>query len=115
VPYNIASFSCKRAKRPGIIAVVAFALAVHCTSAAGAARSSRCHVEVLASEELPYALPGEWLLKATLRVSYPHRPTVVSTLARNSPWQTSLRRGDSFWSDCERLRDAWGVPLLPPR
>jgi hypothetical protein len=101
--------------RPGIVPAVALALAAVFTSAAGAARSSRCHVEVLASEQLPYAPIGSWLLKAKLRVTYPHGPTVVSTLAGNMPWQTSLRRGDSFWSDCERLRDVWGVPLAPTR
>jgi hypothetical protein len=72
-------------------------------------------VEVLSSEELPYAPIGQWLLKATVRVTYPHGPTVVSTFARNSPWQKTFRRGDTFWFDCEHLRDAWLVSSAPAR
>ncbi|MGY8667767.1 hypothetical protein Q3C01_36155 [Bradyrhizobium sp. UFLA05-109] len=101
--------------RHGITPAVALALAFLSTGAAGAATSSHCHAEVLSSEELPYALPGYWLLKATVRVTYPHGPTVVSTFARNTPWQTVVRRGDTFWFDCERLRDAWAVSLTPPQ
>jgi hypothetical protein len=85
------------------------------TGAAGAATPLRCHVEVLSAEELPYAPPGYWLLKTTLRVTYPRGPTVVSTLARNTPWQMTLRRGDTFWFDCDLLRDAWTVSLAPTR
>ncbi len=101
--------------RYGTIPAVALALTFLSTGAAGAATSSRCHVEVLASEELPYAPVGYWLLKATVRVTYPHGPTVISTLLRNSPWQMSVRRGDAFWLDCERLRNEWTVALLPIR
>ncbi|OAF19991.1 hypothetical protein AXW67_34175 [Bradyrhizobium neotropicale] len=81
--------------------------------AVNAATPPRCHAEVISSEELPYAPPGYWLLKATVRVTYPHGPTVVSTFAKNSPWHMVLRRGDAFWFDCERLKDAWLVSLAP--
>jgi len=101
--------------RHGITPAVALALACLSTGAASAAPVSRCHVEVLSSEELPFALPGDWLLKATVRVTYPHGPTVVSTLAKNTPWQKVVRRGDAFWVDCERIRDALAVSLAPTR
>jgi hypothetical protein len=101
--------------RFGTIQGLVLAFAFLSSGAAGAVTSSRCHVEVLASEELPYAPPGAWLLQATMRVTYPHGPTVVSTLVRNSPWQTTVRRGDTFWLDCERLRNEWTVSLLPMR
>jgi hypothetical protein len=101
--------------RYGTIPAVTLALAFLSTGAAGAATSSRCHVEVLASEELPYALVGYWLVKATVRVTYPNGPTVISTFLKNSPWETTLRRGDAFWLDCERLRDAWTISVTPTR
>jgi hypothetical protein len=94
---------------------VLLALTLMSTGTAGAATSSRCHAEVLSSQELPYAPIGHWLLKATMRVTYPHGPTVISTFARNSPWQTTVRRGDTFWLDCDRLRDAWLVSSAPNR
>ncbi|WP_280711744.1 hypothetical protein [Bradyrhizobium sp. BR13661] len=72
-------------------------------------------MEVLVSEELPYALVGDWLLKATVRITYPHGPSAISTFVKSTPWQTPLRRGDSFWFDCERLRDLWTVSLTPTR
>lgn len=114
-PSSAASFGRKFATRHGIAPGVALALACLSTGAASAATSSRCHIEVLSSEELPYALPGYWLLKATVRVTYPQGPAVVSTVVRNTPWQMVVRRGDTFWFDCERIRDALTISLAPIR
>lgn len=97
------------------IPTVALALTLLSTVSAGAATSSRCHVEVLAAEELPYALIGDWLLKATVRITDPHGASVISTFARNTPWQTTLRRGDNFWFDCERLGELQTISLTPTR
>jgi hypothetical protein len=72
-------------------------------------------MEVLSSEELPYALVGDWLLKATARITYPDGSSAVSTFVKSTPWQTTLRRGDHFSFDCERLRDLWTVSLTPTR
>ncbi len=72
-------------------------------------------MEVLASEELPYAPIGNWLLKATVRITTPHGLPAVSTFVKTTPWQTTLRRGDSFWFDCERLQDLWTISLTPTR
>ncbi|WP_066513654.1 hypothetical protein [Bradyrhizobium macuxiense] len=80
-----------------------------------AAPAGRCRAEVLRSEELPYAPIGSWLLKATVRVTYPHGQTVDQTFLKNSPWQVTLRRGDKFWIDCERLRDTRPVALRSAR
>jgi len=71
-----------------------------------AAKPTRCHAEVLRSEELPYAPVGSWLLKATIRITHPHGPPTVSTIVKYSPWQTTLRRGETFWFDCEHIKDA---------
>ena len=105
----------KPAMRHGHIATAVLAVTLLSTGTVAAAKSSRCHVEVLSSEELPYAPVGYWLLKAKLRVTYPHGPTEILTLAKNTPWQTTLRRGDTFRWDCERLRDAWAISPTPTR
>jgi hypothetical protein len=104
-------FERKPAMRYGNIPAVTMALALMLTGTAGAATPARCRAEVLSSEELPYAPIGYWLLKATMRVAHPHGPTVVTTIAGNSPWHMTVRRGDTFWFDCERLRDAWLISL----
>lgn len=87
----------------GRVPTVAFALVLLSAASAGAATSSRCHMEVLSSEELPYALVGDWLLKATVRITYPQGASASSTFVKSTPWRTTLRRGDNFWFDCERL------------
>lgn len=99
----------------GKISTVAVALALASTVSAGTVTSSRCHMEVLSSEELPYGLVGDWLLKATVRITYPDRSSAISTFVKSTPWQTTLRRGDNFWFDCERLRDLWTISLTPAR
>jgi hypothetical protein len=91
--------------RPRHIPTGALAFILLTTVGAGAATSPRCHMEVLASEELPYALVGNWLLKATVRISTPHGPSTISTIVKNAPWQMTLRRGDQFWFNCNRLED----------
>lgn len=93
------------------ISGIVLCLVVVSSGAAFAAAPARCRAEVLRSEELPYAPIGFWLLKATVRVTYPHGQTVDSTFLKNSPWQVTLRRGDRFWIDCDRLREAWPVAL----
>ncbi len=80
-------------------------------NAAFAANPAVCRAEVLRSEELPYAPIGSWLLKATVRIIYPDGQTAETTFFRTVPWQVTLRRGEHFRFDCERLRDAWPVAL----
>ncbi|MCS3727229.1 hypothetical protein [Bradyrhizobium betae] len=99
----------------GSVRTAALAFTLLSTVSAGAATSSRCHMEVLSSEELPYALVGDWLLKATVRITYPHGPSAISTFVKSAPWQTTLRRGDNFSFDCERLKDLWTTSLTPTR
>lgn len=84
-------------------------------SAAFAAPPARCRAEVLQSEELPYAPIGSWLQKATVRIIYPDGQTAESTFFRTVPWQATLRRGERFRFDCERLRDARPVALQLPQ
>lgn len=72
-------------------------------------------MEVLSSQELPYALVGDWLLKATVRITYPHGASAISTFVKSTPWQTTLRRGDNFWFDCARLGELWTISLTPIR
>jgi hypothetical protein len=91
--------------RSRLIPAAALAFILLTTVSAGAATSSRCHMEVLASEELPYALVGDWLLKATVRITTPHGPSTISTIVKSTPWQMTLRRGDRFWFNCNRLED----------
>jgi hypothetical protein len=95
----------------GRIFGVALCLTVVWGGGASAATPARCRVEVVRSEELPYAPVGSWLLKATVRVTYPRGPTVETTFFKTAPWQVTLRRGEEFWLDCERLRDAWPVSM----
>jgi len=87
------------------ISTLVLGLCLISVHAAYAAKPTRCHAEVLRSEELPYAPVGSWLLKATIRITYPHGPSTVSTIVKNSPWQTTFRRGDTFWFNCERIKD----------
>ena len=87
------------------ISTLVLGLCLISVQVACAAKPHRCHAEVLRSEELPYAPVGSWLLKATMRITYPHGPSTVSTILTNSPWQTTLRRGDTFWFNCERIKD----------
>jgi hypothetical protein len=101
--------------RYGTIPTFAVVFILLSAISAGAATSSRCHVEVLSSEELPYALVGDWLLKATVRITYPNGPSAISTFVKSTPWQTTLRRGDHFWFDCEHLKDLWTISLTPTR
>ena len=89
------------------------ALSLASVGPARAEKLQHCHAEVLLSEALPYAPIGSWLLKATIKITYPHGPAVVSTFIKSSPWQVTVRRGDSFWFDCDRARDAWLVSLAP--
>lgn len=72
-------------------------------------------MEVLSSEELPYALVGDWLLKATVRITYPHGASAISTFVKSTHRQTILRRGDNFWFDCARLGELWTTSLTPTR
>lgn len=95
-------------KRGGISTLV-LGLCLISAHAAYAAKPARCHAEVLRSEELPYAPVGSWLLKATIRITYPGGASAISTVFKNAPWQTTLRRGDTFWFNCERIKDAWFV------
>ncbi|MBR0794398.1 hypothetical protein JQ615_03245 [Bradyrhizobium jicamae] len=86
----------------GLVGVVA-------SGAAQARAPARCRAEVVRSEELPYAPIGSWLLKATVRITDPHGQVVESTFLKNVPWQVTLRRGQAFRIDCDRLRDSWPV------
>jgi hypothetical protein len=95
----------------GKVSAVIMALSVVSTGAADAAGPARCRAEVIRSEELPYAPIGSWLLKATVRITDPRGSTVESTFLKTAPWQVTLRRGETFWFDCERLRDAWPASL----
>jgi hypothetical protein len=95
----------------GMISATILCLGVASGGPASAATPARCHAEVIRSEELPYAPVGSWLLKATVRITYPRGPTVESTFVKTAPWHVTLRRGDAFWFDCERLREAWPVSL----
>ncbi|WP_426439308.1 hypothetical protein [Bradyrhizobium genosp. P] len=97
------------------ISAAILCLGVVSMAAASAATPARCHAEVVRSEELPYAPPGSWLLKATVRITFPRGPTVESTFLKTVPWQVTLRRGDAFWLDCERLRDTWPASLETTR
>jgi hypothetical protein len=96
--------------RSGIARIVALVLILMPVDG-GAAVPSRCRLEVLSSAELPYAPIGDWLLKTRVRVTYPHGPAAILALASNSPWQATLRRGDAFWFDCERLQDVGTISL----
>jgi hypothetical protein len=62
-----------------------------------------------------YAPIGSWLQKATVRIIYPDGQTAESTFFRTVPWQATLRRGERFRFDCERLRDARPVALQLPQ
>ncbi|MCC8982742.1 hypothetical protein [Bradyrhizobium acaciae] len=95
----------------GTLSMVILGLTIISGAAASAAFLARCRAEVLRSEELPYAPIGSWLHKATVRITYPDGQTVDSMFARTARWQATLRRGDRFRFDCERLRDAW--PIAP--
>jgi hypothetical protein len=97
------------------ISAVTLGLGLLLTGPVGAATPTLCRAEVLRSEELPYAPIGSWLLKATMRITYPHGPTVVSTFIKNTPWPMTVRRGDTFRFDCEHAQDAWLVSLKRTR
>jgi|GEM_PF-6050383 len=90
--------------------VLALVMALGAVVASGAAQArapARCRAEVVRSEELPYAAPGSWLLRATLRITDPRGQVVEQTFFRTVPWQVTLRRGQTFWIACDRLNDSW--------
>ena len=105
----------KLATRCAGLSAFTLGLGLMLTGSADAAKPAPCRAEVLRAEELPYAPIGSWLLKATMKITYPHGPTVVSTFIRNTPWQMTVRRGDTFRFDCEHAQDAWLVSLKRTR
>lgn len=59
-----------------------------------------CRARVLQSEELPYAPPGYWLVRATLAIDAPDGSTLVTTLYKNLNWQRTIRPGDHVVLRC---------------
>lgn len=68
-----------------------------------AAPAVRCAAEVLRSEELPYGPIRSWLVKAVMKITPLRGPAFVVTLYDYVPWQTVVRRGDTFHFNCERI------------
>ncbi|MGO4716331.1 hypothetical protein [Bradyrhizobium sp. 2TAF24] len=76
------------------------------TTRAGAAPAPVCVVSVLHADELPFALYGSWLVKATLEITPQSGVPYQTTLFETLPWHKTLRRGDRFGIRCDRFEPA---------
>lgn len=79
-------------------------------SPASAHRES-CVAEILSSVDLPFAPVDYWLVKATVRVWPPRSEPYDVALTQSLPHKVSVRPGDAFRFDCDRV-DPQNLGLL---
>ncbi len=92
----------KRAALGATLSIGAVLIGAMVPAQASHREKGACIAKVIASEELPYAPMGYWLMKVTVQVVPPAGPSFETTLRDRMPWQAyPPRRGETFrvWCD----------------